>query len=107
MPLPVRAVVCASGGYVEVANALHACDERTCLAACQNSSVEFWAVRDVAEPSSKPGQMLLPVPYKLPPSPYGPEDVPWMVDGNFPGMDNHGRTVHQEYPPLYGHVEAD
>ena len=51
--------------------------------------------------------MLLPVPYKLPPSPYGPEDVPWMVDGSFPGMDGHGRTVHQEYPPLYGHVEAE
>ena len=57
------------------------------------------------------GSVVVPLPYSLPPTPYGPHDVPWSTsDGgqHAPrwmatiGADRHGRMIGQPHGGMYG-----
>jgi Tyrosyl-DNA phosphodiesterase len=51
-------------------------------------------------------EVPLPVPYALPPHPYEREgagkDVPWAVDGRWPGLDTWGRRSGEPRGMMYG-----
>jgi tyrosyl-DNA phosphodiesterase-1 len=47
-----------------------------------------WKGDEEAEPSTK--TVRLPVPYQLPPQPYGTEDVPWSWDRRYTKKDVYG-----------------
>ena len=47
----------------------------------------------------------IPVPYQLPPQPYGQDDTPWAVDVPWPGLDMWGCTVANPHGAFYGLTE--
>lgn len=54
--------------------------------------MQFWARRSTTEDPPPDGEkQLLPLPFSLPPERYNANDVPWMVDGAFTGLDSLGQ----------------
>jgi hypothetical protein len=51
-------------------------------------------------------RVVLPLPYKLPPEPYGTKDIPWTTDTDFPGLDSLNQTIHHQVS-LYGYIQPD
>lgn len=49
---------------------------------------------------------MFPLPYKTPPKPYSPNDIPWVVDHPFVGYDRFGRQW-GEPMSFYGKTDAD
>ena len=47
----------------------------------------------------------IPVPYQLPPQPYGQDDTPWAVDVPWPGLDMWGCTIANPHGAFYGLTE--
>jgi hypothetical protein len=76
-------------------------------------AVELWTTAALPDgggaalPPPAPGvaRVVLPVPYRLPPVPYGPGDRPWVNDVEFPGIDARGYTYQQFPLKYYGHTE--
>jgi hypothetical protein len=79
--------------------------------------VRFWAlptpgsttttvVTTTSSSNSSPHvNVVLPIPYRLPPQRYCPAvDKPWVWDADHPGLDVLGRTCNQP-ASLYGHVQ--
>ncbi|KAF6255393.1 hypothetical protein COO60DRAFT_1272512 [Scenedesmus sp. NREL 46B-D3] len=60
-----------------------------------------------AHPHSSSVPVLLPIPYLLPPQPYGPGDVPWRCDTpeQFPGVDAFGYSCGNTPLRYYGNTE--
>lgn len=75
------------------------------------SSVRFvrWARGAPQAAAAGPGGLLtvpLPVPYTLPPTPYGPSDKPWAVDVAWLGVDIRGASRDSPRGCLYGLLDS-
>jgi hypothetical protein len=71
-------------------------------------AVELWTTAALPDgdgaalPPAAPGvaRVVLPVPYRLPPVPYGPGDRPWLCDVRHEGYDATGHTQEEVFEDL-------
>lgn len=82
----------------------------TCQKASVPCSLSFvsWDRQKSQCPTVSKGhaRIPLPVPFALPPAPYGAGDQPWAVDVQWPGMDVWGRSILDAQCAHYGLDES-